>query len=194
MRRANIAYIRKYEIRSLAHLFFKEGTVRSIVTDLFSLPNAISSRLSFSFHLSVSTAIFIFSPICHSVYPVLYFFSLSHLQPLSRFLRHRLRSMSICIIYFVSDSSGLTWQATIFDATRSIDLTMSAKIRCKHHKKKHLTFVFGIKYGFLNLEISFANIYCTTLICFYRCVNNELRSAKCEYLCAYWNLRNFHNF
>lgn len=124
MRRANIAYIRKYEIRSLAHLFFKESAVRSIVTDLFPLPNAISSRLSFSFHLSVSTATFIFSPICHSVYPVLYFFSLSHLQPLSRFLRHRLRSMSICIIYFVSDSSGSTWPRFLMRLARSTSLCL----------------------------------------------------------------------
>jgi len=48
-----------------------------------------------------------------------------------RLLRHRPRSMSICIIYFVSDSSGSSWQPTIFDAARSIDFTASAKIRCE---------------------------------------------------------------
>jgi len=48
-----------------------------------------------------------------------------------RLLRHRPRSMNICIIYFVSDSSGSSWQPAIFDTARSIDLTASAKTRCK---------------------------------------------------------------
>lgn len=46
---------------------------------------------------------------------------MSHLQPGRRFLRHRPRSMSICIIYFVSDSSGSSCQPAIFGIRFSFD-------------------------------------------------------------------------
>lgn len=93
MRRARIAYFIKYEkLFVRRYLFFKGGAVRSAVTDPFPLPDAISSCLSFPFYLSHTIVTFIFSPICHSVHPALYFFPLPHPEPARRFLRHRPRS------------------------------------------------------------------------------------------------------
>lgn len=127
-------YIRKYESRcSSTHLFLKNSTVRFIVPDPFFLPDAILlTFLPFSFfYLSVATFISLSSRLPFGPSPVSYFFSLSHSQSSRRFLRHRPRSMSICIICFVSDSSGSSWRPAIFGAARSIDLTASAKTRRK---------------------------------------------------------------
>jgi len=110
----------------LFFFFLRNGAVRFIVTDPFLLPNAISSGpfllfpppppLSLSLSLSLSIGIFIFSCIYHSTRTILYFFSLSHLQA-ARLISPSSASFDehICIIYFVSDSSGSSWQAAIFD-------------------------------------------------------------------------------
>lgn len=77
MRRPGITYVIKYDKLFVRLIYFLKGiAVRSIVTDPFPLPDAIFSCLSFLF-LSIVT--FIFSPVRHSVHPVLYFFSLSRI-------------------------------------------------------------------------------------------------------------------
>jgi len=120
--------MKKYEIHSL-DLFFKEATVKFIMTDLFLLLDVIFSRLrvmgfflSPSIYLSIAT--FIFSPVSHdSVYPVLRFFcavsSSTSLLVSSSSTSFDEHLHNLLCIGFKS-----TWQLTIFDATRSIDLTV----------------------------------------------------------------------
>lgn len=113
----------KYEVVRSTYLFFKGGALRSVVTDPFPLSDAISSSLPFPFYSSHTIVTFIFSPIRSIPLCI----SFRCLTPTCRFLRHRPCSMSICIIYFVSDSSGSSWQPAIFGTTCSIDLIASAK-------------------------------------------------------------------
>lgn len=125
--------------------------------NLLLLSNAIPP--CFSSYFSIYSSLSISSLICHSVRPALYFFPLSCPQTSCRFLRHRPRSMNICIIYFVSDSSRSSWQPAIFDAARSIDLTASAKTRRELDSLhcRHSTSTFDTKCDSLNLDV---HIFC----------------------------------
>lgn len=93
--------------------------IRSLCQMQFLLPFSFPSiRLTRSSRLS-------FLPF--AVRSILFCISFRCPTPTCRFLRHRPCSMSICIIYFVSDSSGSSWQPAIFGTTCSIDLIASAK-------------------------------------------------------------------
>lgn len=104
------------------------------MTDLFFLLDVIFSRLRVmgSFFFPSFLSIFqspLLSFLQFAMVPFIPFyisFVLSHLQPLYRFLRHRLRSMSICIIYFVSDSSRLGSSRFSMQLVRSISLCFEA--------------------------------------------------------------------
>lgn len=76
------------------------------------------------FYFSVATFISLSFRLPFGPSRISYFFSLSHPKSSRRFLRHRPRSMSICIICFVSDSSGSSWQPAIFGATRARSISL----------------------------------------------------------------------